>query len=88
MEPSAAAASGTVGSTARRAGTPGHAAGAGVLTGNGLTDPVGVDPDDAFFAWTVQASGRAPVPVGDGVPHRGPPHRPGAAPVVVGQRLQ
>ena len=29
------------------------------LTVNGLVDPVGVDPDDCSFAWTLQASGRA-----------------------------
>ncbi|MGD0747021.1 MAG: family 78 glycoside hydrolase catalytic domain [Acidimicrobiales bacterium] len=28
------------------------------LTVNGATDPVGVDPDDCSFAWTLQASGR------------------------------
>ena len=32
---------------------------AGTLTVNGLTDPVGVDPDGCFFAWTLQAPGRA-----------------------------
>ena len=31
----------------------------GRLTVNGLTDPVGIDPDDCSFAWTLQASGRA-----------------------------
>ena len=31
---------------------------AGALTVNGLTDPVGIDPDDCQFAWTLQASGR------------------------------
>ena len=29
------------------------------LTVNGLTNPVGIDPDGCFFAWTLQASGRA-----------------------------
>ena len=28
------------------------------LTVNGATDPVGVDPDDCSFAWTLRASGR------------------------------
>ena len=28
------------------------------LTVNGLTDPVGVDPDDCSFAWTLHAKGR------------------------------
>jgi alpha-L-rhamnosidase len=32
---------------------------AGGLTVNGLNDPVGIDPDDCSFAWTLQASGRA-----------------------------
>jgi len=32
---------------------------AGGLTVNGLTNPVGIDPDGCFFAWTLQASGRA-----------------------------
>jgi alpha-L-rhamnosidase len=32
---------------------------AGTLTVNGLTDPVGVDPDGCFFAWTLQGPGRA-----------------------------
>src|SRR3984885_6640103 len=31
---------------------------ASALTVNGLVDPVGVDPDDCSFAWTLQASGR------------------------------
>ena len=30
---------------------------AGALTVNGATDPVGVDPDDCSFAWTLRASG-------------------------------
>jgi alpha-L-rhamnosidase len=34
---------------------------AGGLTVNGLADPVGIDPDDCSFAWTLQASGRAVV---------------------------
>ena len=29
------------------------------LTVNGVGDPVGIDPDDCSFAWTLQASGRA-----------------------------
>jgi alpha-L-rhamnosidase len=29
------------------------------LTVNGLTDPVGIDPDGCFFAWTLQSPGRA-----------------------------
>jgi len=33
----------------------------GGLTVNGLTNPVGVDPDGSFFAWTLQATGRAAV---------------------------
>jgi alpha-L-rhamnosidase len=32
---------------------------AAALTVNGLVDPVGVDPDDSSFAWSLQASGRA-----------------------------
>ena len=32
------------------------------LTVNGLTDPVGIDPDGCFFAWTLQVTGRAPWP--------------------------
>jgi len=31
---------------------------AGGLTVNGLVDPVGIDPDDCSFAWTLQATGR------------------------------
>ena len=31
------------------------------LTVNGLTDPVGIDPDDCSFAWTLRATGRAAV---------------------------
>ena len=31
---------------------------ASALTVNGATDPVGVDPDDCSFAWTLRASGR------------------------------
>ncbi len=34
---------------------------AGRLTVNGMVDPVGVDPDDCSFAWTLQATGRAAV---------------------------
>ncbi len=30
----------------------------GRLTVNGLVEPVGIDPDDCSFAWTLQASGR------------------------------
>jgi len=29
------------------------------LTVNGLTNPVGIDPDGCWFAWTLQADGRA-----------------------------
>jgi alpha-L-rhamnosidase len=32
---------------------------AGGLMVNGMSDPVGVDPDDCSFAWTVQARGRS-----------------------------
>ena len=32
---------------------------AGRLTVNGLTNPVGIDPDDCSFAWVLQATGRA-----------------------------
>jgi alpha-L-rhamnosidase len=31
---------------------------AGGLTVNGLTNPVGIDPDDCNFAWTLRATGR------------------------------
>ncbi len=31
------------------------------LTVNGLTNPVGIDPDGCSFAWTLQATGRAAV---------------------------
>jgi alpha-L-rhamnosidase len=31
---------------------------AGGLTANGVVEPVGVDPDDCSFAWTLQAPGR------------------------------
>jgi alpha-L-rhamnosidase len=31
---------------------------AGALTVNGLTDPVGIDPDDCRLAWMLQANGR------------------------------
>ena len=31
----------------------------GGLTVNGLTDPVGIDPDDCSFAWRLSATGRA-----------------------------
>ena len=54
-----AAASGTVDATS--AGTPIHPTGVIRATGlavNGTVSPVGVDPDDAFFAWTVQSSPR------------------------------
>ena len=36
----------------------------GSLTVNGLVDPVGVDPDDCSFAWTLQATGRAAAQTG------------------------
>ena len=39
------------------AGPPG-ALRASALTVNGLVDPVGVDPDDCSFAWTLQGPGR------------------------------
>ena len=34
------------------------------LTVNGLVDPVGVDPDDCSFAWTLTAAGRGAVQTG------------------------
>ncbi|HVT41667.1 MAG TPA: family 78 glycoside hydrolase catalytic domain, partial [Acidimicrobiales bacterium] len=34
------------------------------LTVNGLVDPVGVDPDGSFFAWTLRATGRKAVQSG------------------------
>ena len=37
---------------------PGGPLRAGSLTVNGLVDPVGVDPDDISFAWTLDAPGR------------------------------
>ena len=37
---------------------------AGSLTVNGLVDPVGVDPDDCSFAWTLQATGRGAAQTG------------------------
>ena len=37
---------------------------AGSVSVNGLTDPVGVDPDDCSFAWTLTAQGRAVVQTG------------------------
>jgi len=40
---------------AGRSGGPIRASG---LTVNGLTDPVGIDPDGCFFAWTLQSPGR------------------------------
>jgi alpha-L-rhamnosidase len=40
------------------AGPPGPMRASG-LTVNGLTDPVGIDPDGCFFAWTLRAAGRA-----------------------------
>ena len=46
----------------------------GRLTVNGLVDPVGVDPDDCSFAWTLQATGRGRGP--GGLAHRAPAHRP------------
>ena len=45
-----------------QAGAPGvsrrllHAAG---LTVNGIVDPLGVDPDGLWFAWTLRAGGRS-----------------------------
>ena len=38
----------------RRRAAPGRG-----LTVNGLTDPVGIDPDGCYFAWTLRAPGRA-----------------------------
>ncbi len=52
-----AAASGSV--DAASVGTPIHPTGvmrAAGLTVNGTVSPLGVDPDDAFFAWTVQSN--------------------------------
>jgi alpha-L-rhamnosidase len=37
---------------------------ASMRTVNGLVDPVGVDPDDLSFAWTLQASGRSVAQMG------------------------
>ncbi len=37
---------------------------AGGLTVNGSVDPVGVDPDDCSFAWTLRAPGRQAVQTG------------------------
>jgi alpha-L-rhamnosidase len=42
----------------RPLGTPGGPIHASHLTVNGLSDPVGVDPDAVWFAWTLAASGR------------------------------
>jgi alpha-L-rhamnosidase len=42
----------------RAPGTSGAALRSGGLTVNGLTNPVGIDPDDCNFAWTLQATGR------------------------------
>ena len=58
VERSGAAArpTGTAGSDLTRARGPLRAGG---LTVNGLTDPVGIDPDGCFFAWTLQGPGRA-----------------------------
>jgi alpha-L-rhamnosidase len=52
-----AAAEGTEGSTAAPAGPRGPLQATG-LTVNGAVDPVGIDPDDCSFAWTLQAPGR------------------------------
>jgi alpha-L-rhamnosidase len=51
------------GSVAGSTATPGslHAAS---LTVNGLVDPVGIDPDDCSFAWTLGAGGRGAVQTG------------------------
>jgi len=51
-------ASWSLGRTAALAGPPGPLRASG-LTVNGAADPIGVDPDDFWFAWTLQASGRA-----------------------------
>ena len=50
-------------SVAGATATPGslHAAS---LTVNGLVDPVGIDPDDCSFAWTLTADGRGAVQTG------------------------
>ena len=47
------------------------------LTVNGLVDPVGVDPDDCSFAWTLTAAGRGAVHTGYRVVERrtDPGHR-------------
>ena len=57
---------------------------AGGLTVNGAVDPVGVDPDDCSFAWTLHASGRERAT--DGVPRHCAAHRPGSRRRHLGQR--
>jgi alpha-L-rhamnosidase len=52
-------AAGAAGATGATGAQPPGRLHAGALTVNGLTDPVGVDPDAVFFAWTLHASGRA-----------------------------
>ncbi len=49
-----------LGCVAVLAGSPGPLR-AGGLTVNGAADPVGVDPDDCSFAWTLRARGREAV---------------------------
>ena len=65
------------------AGPPGPLR-AGGLTVNGAVDPVGVDPDDCSFAWTLQRVGRAAR--ADGLPDRGAADRPGPRRRRLGQR--
>ena len=59
--PGTAAASETMALAARGVGAAATRAGPlrpGRLTVNGLVEPVGIDPDDCSFAWTLRASGR------------------------------
>jgi alpha-L-rhamnosidase len=59
--PGTAAASETMAPAARGVGAAATRAGPlrpGRLTVNGLVEPVGIDPDDCSFAWTLRASGR------------------------------
>ena len=49
----------SLGSVTAASTQPGGALHTSGLTANGLVDPVGLDPDDCSFAWTLQASGRA-----------------------------
>ncbi len=47
-------------------------------------DPVGIDPDECSFAWTLQAHG--PGRRADGLPHSGAAHRPRPRRLGLGQR--